>query len=97
MHKLHKYLAGNNSDTKVIVASNFFNNEQKTDVLRDYCKRYNASFVFISDIISDEENLPTRYEHKGIRIHPGDNGMKIIAGRILDAFYNIDMNKFHII
>lgn len=84
MHELHKYLSGNNLKTKIIVLSNFFNNEIKSNVLKEYSIKYNTSFVFISDIIANEMNLANSFEHEGVKIHPGDEGMKIIANRIMD-------------
>ncbi|MBQ7573127.1 MAG: SGNH/GDSL hydrolase family protein [Clostridia bacterium] len=84
-HRLHKYLSGNNENTRIIVASNFFNNEQKTEAIRDYAKKYGAEFVYVSELIKDESNLASGYEHEGIKIHPGDKGMAIIAKRFIDA------------
>ncbi len=90
-HKLHNYLGTNN--TKLIVASSFFNNEAKTNAIKKYCDKYNADFVYISDIILNKENLAEEFEHPGIKIHPGDKGMKIIAERIFDVFNGIELQK----
>ncbi len=84
LHKFHKYLSGKNKNAKIIVCSNFFNNEEKTKALELYAEKYSTEFVFISDLILDEENLASKYEHEGIKIHPGDKGMRIIAERITE-------------
>ncbi len=89
LHELHKYLSGENKHTKIIVASNFFNNEKKTLAIEEYAKKYGAEFVYISDIIKNGKNLASEYEHGGIKIHPGDSGMQIIASRIMKAFNTI--------
>jgi len=89
LHSLHKYLSGQNTNTKIIVCSNFFNNEEKTKAIKLYSEKYFAEFVFISDIISDKDNLASQFEHEGIKIHPGDKGMRIIADRIMEKFYSL--------
>lgn len=83
-HNLHMYLSGNNKNAKIIVTSNFFNNEAKNEAIKAYAEKYKAIFIYISDIINDKENLAGEYEHEGIRIHPSDNGMAIIARRIIE-------------
>lgn len=88
-HNLHNYLSGNNKGTKIIVVSNFFNNEEKSEAIKKYAEKYNARFIYVSDIIKDKENLAKGYEHKGIQIHPGDRGMEIIASRIMKDFFDI--------
>jgi len=88
-HNFHNYLSGNNKSTKIIVASNFFNNEEKSEAIKQYAEKYNASFVYVSDLIKDKENLAKGYEHEGIQIHPGDKGMEIIAERIMKEFFDI--------
>jgi len=88
-HNLHNYLSGNNKNTKIIVASNFFNNEAKSEAIEAYAEKYNASFVYVSDLIKDKENLAKGYKHEGIKIHPGDKGMEVIASRIMKEFFKI--------
>lgn len=72
--------------TSIIVVSNFFNNEEKTNAIKKYAETFNAKFVFVSDLILDKSNLADEYEHEGIKIHPGDKGMRIIAERIMKEF-----------
>ena len=91
LHDFHNYLSAGNQDVGIIVVSNFFNNEKKSMYLKEYCEIYNATFVYISDLILDENNLASMYEHEGVRIHPGDLGMKLIAERIIDAFDTINV------
>jgi hypothetical protein len=91
LHRFHEYLSNGNKKTKIIVASNFFNNEEKTNAIDEYAKKYGAEFVNVSDLIKDEKNLASGYKHEGIKIHPGDKGMEIIASRIMKAFYKISI------
>lgn len=88
MHNLHQFLSGHN--TKIIVTSSFFNNEKKNNAIRDYCEKYETHFVYISDIIYNKSNLAVGFQHEGIKIHPGDKGMAIIASRIMEKFNDID-------
>ncbi len=84
MHELHQFLGG--ADTKIFAASSFFNNETKTAAIKDYAEMYGAEFVYVSDIVQDEENLAGAFEHEGVRMHPGDKGMAMIAARIMEKF-----------
>ena len=87
--KLHAYLMGEN--TKIIVASSFFNNESKNSAIEAYAKEYGASYVYVSDLIQSEENLASEYKHEGIKIHPGDKGMAIMASRVMEAFNELEI------
>ena len=90
-HIFHKYLSGSNENTKIIVLSNFFNNEEKTKAIEEYAKKYGAEYIHVSDLIADKENLAKGFEHEGIQIHPGDKGMEIIASRIMKVFDKIQL------
>lgn len=90
-HIFHKYLSGSNENTKIIVLSNFFNNEKKTKAIEEYAKEYGTEYICVSDLIADKENLANGFEHEGIKIHPGDKGMEIIASRIMKVFNRIQL------
>ena len=47
--------------------------------------------MYVSDLIQNEENLASSYEHEGIKIHPGDKGMAIMASRIMEAFNRLEL------
>ena len=81
--KFHKYLTNGKPDTKIIITSSWFNNKEKSAAIKEYAANTHAEYVDISDIFQDKNNLPTDFWHEGVSVHPGDNGMKIIAERII--------------
>ena len=83
MHNLHKYLSGENKNTKLIVTSNLFNNKLKDTILEVYSKQFGADYVDVDDYCENEENKALEYKHEGVRMHPSDKGMKFIADRII--------------
>ena len=83
MHEFHRFLS--KEDTKLIVTSNVFNNKLKDEALEAYAEKYNVLYVYLDDYMDDKENLASEYAHEGVRIHPGDKGMKFIADRIIEA------------
>jgi len=89
MDKLHKYLSGENKNTKLIVTSNVFANEYKDSLLKAYSQSFGAGYVYIDDYRKDKENMALEFQHEGVRLHPGDKGMQFIAERIIDALDKI--------
>lgn len=85
MNEFHSYLSGNNVQTKHIVTSNVFGSKIKDEALEDYSKQFDAVYVYLNDYKKDEQNLAHEFEHSGVRMHPGDKGMKFIAERIISA------------
>lgn len=85
MREFHKYLSGNNDNVKLIVTSNVFANQKKDEALRDYAEKVSAQYVFLNDLTENKENLANEYEHEGVRVHPGDKGMQLIADRLLEV------------
>ena len=89
MNELHRFLSGNNEQSKIIVTSSVFDSKIKDEVLEDYSKQFNAVYVYLDDYKKDEQNLAHEFEHPGVRVHPSDKGMKFIADRIISALDTI--------
>ena len=85
MEKFHEFLSGE-GEAKLIVTSNVFNNKLKDVYLKEYTEKAGVEYVYLNDYMKDKENLANEYEHEGVRIHPGDKGMKFIADRIMEKF-----------
>ena len=83
LKKLHKYLSAD--DIKIIQLSSYFGSAAKNEAIKEYCEEEMAGFVFVSDILQNEENRAIGlFEHEGVQVHPGDEGMKLIAERIME-------------
>ena len=68
----------------IIVVNSFWTKTINIDI-REIAINKNIGFASITDISSDTINMAYSFENRGIRIHPGDSGMKKIAERILLA------------
>ena len=85
LREFHVFLSGN-STPEIIQGSSFFNSTEKNEGIKEYTEKYGVEYVYLSDICANEENLATGlFEHKGIQVHPGDKGMKLIAQRYINA------------
>lgn len=90
MNKFHTYLKGENKDCKIIQGSSFFSNVEKDKGIKLFTERYGATYVDMFDISRDETNLAKGlFEHKGVQIHPGDKGMKMLADRYIEELKKI--------
>ena len=84
MKKLHDYLVDGREGIKIYQCSSFFNNQLKTQGIKEYCEENGVKYIFISDIVEDRSNCAfDKFEHGGVGGHPGDKGMKIMAERFL--------------
>ena len=84
MKKLHDYLVDGRNGIKIYQCSSFFNNQLKTQGIKEYCEENGVKYVFISDIVEDRSNCAfDKFEHGGVGGHPGDKGMRIMAERFL--------------
>ena len=88
MHEFHEYLSGDINNVRLIVTSNAMGNQAKDKVLMDYAEKAGASYVYLNDLTENKGNLANEYEHEGVRLHPGDKGMQLIADRILEVLDN---------
>ena len=68
----------------ILVVNSFWTKSINIDI-REIAINKDIGFASITDISSDTTNMAYSFEHTGIRIHPGDNGMDKIAERILSA------------
>lgn len=89
MNELHKYFAYEKDEVKILVTSNLFNNQIKDEALKKYAERFAAEYVYIDDYCKNEDNKALEFEHEGVRLHPGDKGMRFIADRIIDTLDRI--------
>lgn len=89
LKKLHTFLSGKN--TKIIEASSFFGSEKKNKAICEYVEENdNVALAYVTDILQDKSNSAIGlFDHGGIQAHPGDSGMKLIADRFLEKFYEI--------
>ena len=85
MRNLHEFLSGDNKNVKHIITSNVFNNKLKDALLKEYSVKFGAEYVYLNDYCENKENQALEYEHEGVRLHPGDKGMRFIAERIIPA------------
>ncbi len=89
-NNLTKLLLGlrKDNDPTIVVRSCFWANEAKDKVLKQVCEDVDGIFVDIGQLSEDESNYARserEYSHAGVAAHPGDRGMKAIAGAILEA------------
>lgn len=89
MQKFHEYLSGNNEQVKLIVTSNVFGNKLKDVPLKEYSELMGAEYVYLNDYKEDSTNFANEFEHEGVRMHPGDKGMELIAGRVITALNKV--------
>lgn len=85
MGKLHDYLGYKDGETRLIQTSSFFNNERKSEAIRDYVAKRGGDYIYISDLPSDSTNLAIGlFDHDGVAHHPSDKGMAEMADRIFE-------------
>jgi|TARA_B110000046_G_scaffold155846_1_gene166363 hypothetical protein len=75
---------GEKNISHILVVNSFWTKSINIDI-REIAINKDIGFASITDISSDTTNMAYSFEHTGIRIHPGDNGMNKIAERILSA------------
>ena len=76
---------------KFVITGSFWHHPGNED-LQALAEEYGCPFVPLSDLGDRDEMMAIgQYEHTGVARHPGDLGMKTIAGRILDALYQNDI------
>lgn len=84
LKRLHTYLVDGRKNVHIFQCSSFFNNELKTQGIKEYTEENGVTFIYISDIVADRKNCAyDKFEHTGVGGHPGDLGMQIIADRYL--------------
>ncbi|MBE6930600.1 MAG: SGNH/GDSL hydrolase family protein [Ruminococcaceae bacterium] len=70
---------------KFLFTSSFWRHPGDED-MKALAEEYGCPFVSLSDLGDLDEMMAIgQYEHTGVARHPGDLGMKTIAGRILEA------------
>ena len=83
-----KKLLGSVQGATLVVRSSFWADPTKDELLREACLAAGGIFVDIGALGKDESHYARserKFEHDGVAAHPGDKGMKAIAGAILAA------------
>ncbi len=82
--KMVEYFRSNPS-SNVILTDLFWRNEQIDQVIRKVAKEKGYKLVELGDLGERGENMAIgQFWHKGVAIHPNDNGMRQIAERIVE-------------
>jgi hypothetical protein len=78
-----KYLTENRR-AKLVVTDTFWRNGGVNAAIEQACQRMGLESVKLGDLGDDDlMKALDKFEHGGVKIHPGDNGMKAIADRIV--------------
>lgn len=90
MERLQQYLGRPDGSTRLIMASSICRIPKKDAAIEAYAKAHHARYQYIGDIFEKEENLAIgRFSHVGVAHHPGDAGMRCLAGRYIDILREI--------
>ena len=79
VHRIISFVQESHPDAAscIVQGSNFFFNADKDKGIKLCSERSGTTYVDIFDISRNEENLAIGlFKHKGVQIHPGDNGLK---------------------
>lgn len=82
-----------NSGPVIIVRSCFWQDRAKDRILEQACSEVGGGFVDSSALGKDEKNIARserKFSHDGVAGHPGDQGMRAIADKILDTLQRIN-------
>ncbi len=75
---------------KVIMTTPFWNNELFVNTISNIALERCYPLVILHDLGGETENRADGlFEHTGVAMHPGDEGMKKIADRIWDVLKNL--------
>ena len=82
------YLRGD-KDVKIILTTSFWPHPAD-EFTRKLASERNLPLVELSDLGLDPKMKAVGlFEHAGVANHPGDEGMRVIAERILDAYFKL--------
>ncbi len=69
-----------------IIADGFWKKNKVNSLIREYAANQGYSFIGLSSLSEDKTNTAAgQYHDEGINGHPGNKGMKAIAGKIWNA------------
>lgn len=93
---LIKYIQEAAPDAQILVIDDFWDNGDKSTLKQKACEETGVDFISLSDIkglaeykcglgttVYDRDGNPHIVEHEGVAGHPGDDGMKAIAERVI--------------
>lgn len=94
--ELIRYVQKGAPNARIMVVGDFWDKSEKDSMKKEACEKCGVSFVSLDEIkgkekyqcglgttVYDEEGNPHVVEHDGVAMHPGDEGMKWIAEKIL--------------
>lgn len=80
----------NGTDAKVVLTDSFWKNADRDARIREIAAEKGYTFCSIGDLEDNPEMMAlNEYEHRGVRVHPSDLGMKGIAERIIAAIETV--------
>lgn len=96
--ELIRYVQKGAQDAQILVIGDFWDKELKDEMKQKACDETRVEFISLDEIkgleeyqcgmdttVYDSEGNPHTVEHAGVADHPGDEGMKWIADRIIDV------------
>jgi len=90
-----KFLKIKQSQARIIIVGNFWNNEKVNSIKRDICNGQGIVYIDIGDLdsekyycgigmmVSGDDGIMHKVLHGGVARHPGDKAMAEIAERIV--------------
>lgn len=95
--ELIRYVQKGAPDAQVLVIGDFWDQEQKDEMKQQACEETGVQFISLNEIkgleqyqcgmgtiVFDNDSNPHTVEHLGVAGHPGDEGMKWIAEKIIE-------------
>lgn len=80
---------------QVVLLSEWRGRTEASEVIRQFAEEYGAIFVDISSLRFDPENTAKdQFEDVQVAWHPGDRGMRVIAGLVIEEIYRFRVDIF---
>ena len=96
--ELIRYVQKGAPDAQIFVIGDFWNTEQKDEMKQQACEATGVEFISLDEIkglekyqcgmdttVYDSDGGSHTVEHAGVADHPGDEGMKWIADKIIEV------------
>ena len=74
------------SHARLVITTMFWRSPEKDAIIRRVAGETGAVLVEMGDLGDTDAMMAVGlFEHNGVAHHPGDKGMEVIAGRLLEA------------
>lgn len=96
--RVNKICAKRDPDAQILVIGDFWDKEQKDEMKHKACEETWVEFISLDEIkgleeyqcgmdttVYDSDGSPHTVEHAGVADHPGNQGMKWIADKIIEV------------